>query len=618
MRRVCSKSGCLFQPVLESGRRASSASEPRKPRSSASWFFGSDSMPLQVTSVNEFQRQTRTAVALAEEEPGDSSHLTTSEVAAVSEVSVATSSRHRALSEVEVFIQQVQAQEEAARLEENKKLQAPTHPDDLIPMYRRIKRHAKHIVVIPDPDYPTYERKDAFVQLPPAKPHPWVSDTPIGTHIVHGDGLLGVVGTGEVGFDASHVTERLPTGWRGLQHTNVIGEALPDNNGQILGGDTVIKHSFSLTGRGVFATRDVKKGDVIMIAASTAQSLGLDGEERRLVNMVSDILSAAYNGSDEDRAFLHKWILNGQLSSLVERWPERLTKEVIERIGGAEVLSALELHPIHVARMASIISMNSFVVESSFDERRGMAYWPEAGYFNHSCDPNTTYEIMPDHTFKDSEYYTDEMIKREEESESPAGMESQANNAEASDAACHSTQGTAELSSSNTSVKVSAADDIIDRFSKTKLTAAGAPSYLFCARATKDLKQGEEILISYVPTEWPFDARQQVIYDRYRFRCKCPRCAPTLDSRYAIAPKFMLLTLAFVVSMQAWLMKLKQDALDTPAESGDGSPPAPATRLFDAIVQASQHETLEQNYERPPRSLPSHIYAGDPMAKAPR
>lgn len=56
----------------------------------------------------------------------------------------------------------------------------------------------------------------------------------------------------------------------------------------------VIRYSFGSTGRGIFATRDIKKGEVLLIVQSTAQSLGVKGEVHRLEQMCVDVLLTAY------------------------------------------------------------------------------------------------------------------------------------------------------------------------------------------------------------------------------------------------------------------------------------------------------------------------------------
>lgn len=572
---------------------------------------------------------------------------------------------HAPKSDVERFIEEALLQEQRLTLEENQSIPIPKHPDDLVPEFRRFKRHAKHIVVIPDPDYPTFERKDQFVALPPSKMHPWVEDTVRGPHIVHGDGQLGMIGSGEVGFDADHVSQALPKGWRGLEHRSIIGRSLPDANGNILNGDTVVKHSLSLTGRGVFATKQVKEGDIIMVVANTAQSLGLSGEQRRLVNMSVDILRAAYEGKEEDREFLFNWIFTGQLSSLVEKWPERLTNEVIEKIGGREILDALELHPSHIARLAAVIDMNSFVVESSFDERRGMAYWPEAGFLNHSCDPNATYEIVPDHMFKESDYFVgpsadgqfDESVDELDNAGTSPGVggghqsptakknEDAPGNDPAKECSTPHKDDTSSATSSDTddvSPSHSAAaaappippstgneistsshsndGDDVELYKDVDLTAKGAPGYLFCVKATKDIAVGEEILISYVPTEWNFDARQYVLHDRYRFRCKCPRCAPTIDSKYAAVPRFMLFTLVFLLTIQLWLVREKQRLMLQDGMPVEGELPRRKGLRY-AIEEAhfnSSHQAQHKLDGTPNMTVPDKVYANDPMLTPPR
>jgi hypothetical protein len=49
-------------------------------------------------------------------------------------------------------------------------------------------------------------------------------------------------------------------------------------------------------------------------------------------------------------------------------------------------------------------------------------------------------------------------------------------------------------------------------------------TYLFCCKASRDIAEGEEILIAYVPPEWRHDTRQHVLHERYKFWCRCEAC----------------------------------------------------------------------------------------------
>lgn len=571
------------------------------------------------------------------------------------------------LNEVQSFLEAVQQQVDQARFERNETIPYPAGPDASVPLFRRMKRHTKMQVTaaaaIEDPDYPTFPRLDAFVALPPAGKHPWVKNTPIG-HVVHGDGQLGVVGSGEVGFEnaglrgqggAATTTTTTTTsgafvepgnntntndnddgnddvdeatlrqrrrGWRGLQHQSVLQRQLPQRNGKVL-QDAVVRHSFSLTGRGLFATRDVKRGETIMIVESTGQSLGVKGEIRRLEDMVADVIIATHeacfpdayaaatdgngngNGAsvaaaadttahgtatahgEKMKSFLHDWILTGQPSSLVEHWPTASTRRVLDRIGGRAVLDSLELHTIHVARLAAIIDLNSFLVESSYAERKGMAYFPEAGFLNHSCVPNATYDIMPVHTFRESDYYLDEAVEAEfgnidddnDISNGNSNGDASANHggdgsgggnggrpvADDAAAAEDDTPGN-HLTTTPTSAAAAAVShrgfDYLAAPELPDLTDAGAPRYLFCCRAELDLKAGDEILISYIPPSWSFDNRQYVLHDRYKFWCKCPKCAPVLEEKYARVPRLMVIAILFSIVLQI-LVLYQRDSKNT-------------------------------------------------------
>ncbi|CCW64747.1 unnamed protein product [Phytomonas sp. EM1] len=244
-----------------------------------------------------------------------------------------------------------------------------------------------------------------------------------------------------------------------------------------------------------------------------------------------------------------------------------------------------------------------------------MAYFPEAGFLNHSCTPNATYDILPEHVFKESEYFTPSNEQEEEEEnendkgfmqEDARGWIAEETNAKSSAAEKPETL-SLERSSSDAlhdgipnphernSAAPSSSEKLSDpinnegidnensrlpafpspsrqfakdenatsgeEISSNALTEYGAPVYLFCCRATRRIEAGEEILISYVPPEWSFDNRQYVLHDRYRFWCKCPKCSPTLDKKYARIPKFVVGLVMFTIVVQMILVS-KRDSMN--------------------------------------------------------
>ncbi|CAJ1992881.1 hypothetical protein conserved [Leishmania donovani] len=505
-------------------------------------------------------------------------------------------------NEAQQFLDEVQRQVDVARHARNQAIPFPQKPEANSPAFRRIKRHAKMKIEVPDPDYPTFARKDKVMQLPPPHEHPWVrKNTPIGPFIVHGDGQIHQTGgTGQVDFDDSSVNEKLPQSYRGLQHRSTLQRQLPQDNGRVL-QEAVIKHSFTLTGRGLFATRRIAKGETIMIVQSTARNVGVKGELQRLEEMCTDILIACRDGDARACDYLHDWILTGQPSSLLEHWPAASTSRVMDAIGGADVLRALELHPIHIARMAAIIDLNSFLVESSFSERKGMAYFPEAGFLNHSCAPNATYDIMPEHVFRETDYYLDEAT-RATAAESGEEEDVQGTVMAADDAGTSSTAAPCPARAAQppaavgyiSSSQVLVCDGVPegqrhvalfgreDRLAAyPDLTEADAPVYLFCCRAEKEIEAGEEIVISYVPPQWSFDNRQYVLHDRYRFWCKCPKCSPVLDKKYARVPKMIVAMV--LVSIVLQIMVFRQRSLKNAVDKD-----------YEQLAAMSEEERLEE------------------------
>ncbi|KEG09877.1 hypothetical protein DQ04_04501030 [Trypanosoma grayi] len=540
---------------------------------------------------------------------------------------------------VQAFLEAKKREVQLAQLERNLDIPYPTHPDDMVPEFRRIKRHQSQVVVAADPDYPVFERRDQFVQLPPPAMHPWVKNTPVGPFILHGDGQLGVAGTGEVGFDSTHATEALPQHFRGLRHRSVLQQRLPQKNGKVL-HDAVVKNSFALTGRGVFATKDIAAGETIMIVQSTACSLGVRSEVERLVDMCSDVLLAVYEGATEDLEFLHDWVLTGQPSSLLEYWPTSATQQVLERIGGVDVLHALELHEVHIARLAAIMDMNSLLVESSYAVRKGMAYFPEAGFLNHSCTPNATYDVIPEHTFRDTDYYIDEVGEMAAVAET---TEEQGSVGEK-----HTTAGASPPPTKQSGIRhvshfgssgiryADGTNAAAEGVGYHELTTEGPGKYLFCCRATATIPAGTEILISYVPPDWSFDNRQYVLHDRYRFWCKCPKCAPTLDSKYARVPRlivFMLLLSVFLQLLVVHQRDMEQTAVRNRASAADEEEHATEGGASDAgagvtmkqrqkkrshgLFEILEESRLQELYSPDRGPLPAPVYS-DPWAQPPR
>lgn len=113
------------------------------------------------------------------------------------------------------------------------------------------------------------------------------------------------------------------------------------------------------------------------------------------------------------------------------------------------------------------------------------------------------------------------------------------------------------------------------------LTEADAPVYLFCCRAEKEIEAGEEIVISYVPPQWSFDNRQYVLHDRYRFWCKCPKCSPVLDKKYARVPKMIVAMV--LVSIVLQIMVFQQRSLKNAVDKD-----------YEQLASMSEEERLEE------------------------
>ncbi|EAN82267.1 hypothetical protein, conserved, partial [Trypanosoma cruzi] len=273
---------------------------------------------------------------------------------------------------------------------------------------------------------------------------------------------------------------------------------------------------------------------------------------------------------------------------------------------------------------------------SSYAVRKGMAYFPEAGFLNHSCAPNATYDVMPEHTFHESEYYLDEALQAEA---------SDATDPTPSAAAIEEKDETVVMDEkfspsrrthpSNRVEEKENGEDGNNSTASRELTVGAPVQYLFCCRATANIPAGSEILISYVPPEWSFDNRQYVIHDRYRFWCKCPKCAPTLDAKYARVPKLIVFLLVFSVFLQLLVLH-KRDVEQTAARENlvteedstfyrddndeDDAPMeqrrAPRKRprgLFELL----EEERLQEMYATDRRPLPA-VLANDQWARPPR
>jgi hypothetical protein len=572
-------------------------------------------------------------------------------------------------------------QQEDDAIYDNARLQPPLHPDSLAPVFHRIKRSAK-LVRIDEDDRTVVRQKESFMRLRPPAAHPWVEDCPIGPSILHGDGQLGVHGTGEVGFEETASWRELPKSWRGLNHLPTVGMAPSQKMGYV-SQDTVVKHSLRLTGRGLFASSDIKEGDLIMVVRSSATSLGFNSLIDRLLRMTRDMILAAHAGSAEDRDYLHQWILTGQQSSRIEHWAAEHTDRVIEMIGGRPVLDDLELHPLHVARLAAVIDMNHFVIEGFYNEDKGKGYWPEAGLMNHSCVPNADYDIMPVDEFIVSDYNPSSdskaaMHDAKKAAEKRAGeayhaAHREAAAAEAGEHSCgdpgcahehHAAPAAAaaklpdvsnllrsfasgdrgrvdadikeysdwafgagapsvektipgrrepklELSKAP-AVKAAGATTVTETIetphlsSSTEAGGDAAPQsqeimrgdgemvtieqkdesddhanvavpltyarneYVFCCKANQDIPLGTEVTIAYIPPEWRHDYRQQVLRDRYRFWCRCPKCAPAMDAKFKTWPRVMMAIIIVYFILQIGVYQARADTLTHMEESEKG------------------------------------------------
>ena len=265
---------------------------------------------------------------------------------------------------------------------------------------------------------------------------------------------------------------------------------------------------------------------------------------------------------------------------MLESWSHEHTDAVVQRIGGRHVLDALQLHPLHVARLAAIIDMNSFVVEGFYNEDRGKGYFPEAGLLNHSCCPNAEYDILDDDAFRISDFNDAFVAAREKMHREERGGEAAA--ASAAAAAGGAADGSAppqeDVDTQEAMVRRQAQSQstrgkAVAFYDEAEAEAGGAPSeagYLFCCRAARDIAAGEEVLISYVPPEWRYENRQHVLYDRYRFACRCEKCSPTIDSASKLLPRMMILVTLVFVLLSVWQYALRQAAMQGQANAAAG------------------------------------------------
>lgn len=542
--------------------------------------------------------------------------------------------------------------------EEEAELQAPIHPDQLQPAFVKVARSAKLVRFKADETADDLVRIDHYPGLPPMTEHPWIPGQPIGdfADIVHGDGQIGVVGTGEVGFDNER--REYPRQWRGLRPRFLAGMRIPQSNG-IVSESLVVKYSLDRTGRGVFATKDIKKGELMMCVRSSAVSLGYVPRIERLIEMMRDVLLRVYDAvKEEEREWLanggrfaagadgkprlrghaemerlHTWILQGQQSSLVEQWSAEHTEKLIRKIGGREVLDTLEMHPLHIARLAAVLDMNSFIVEGFYNDDRGRGYWPEAGLLNHSCCPNADYEIMDEEHFKISDFNPEFVAARdkyEREMEAQMMMEKKAHQQQQpqqSSADAATTPEEKKEEDLNAALRQGLAENVVVGSSGSNEAASGAGgaaeaqtdsnggeetlmrkmerqaegeaqksnaakrqvalyeddadqqqqqqasgkigheyydpsgSYLFVCRAAKDIAAGEEVLIAYVPPEWRYDNRQHVLYERYKFWCRCEKCAPSVESFTKLYPRAAFFMVIFFIFLQTAAYQAREHSL---------------------------------------------------------
>eukprot|EP00658_Telonema_sp_P-2_P031471 TRINITY_DN23535_c0_g1_i3.p1 TRINITY_DN23535_c0_g1~~TRINITY_DN23535_c0_g1_i3.p1 ORF type:complete len:140 (+),score=44.29 TRINITY_DN23535_c0_g1_i3:56-475(+) len=67
-------------------------------------------------------------------------------------------------------------------------------------------------------------------------------------------------------------------------------------------------------------------------------------------------------------------------------------------------------------------------------------------------------------------------------------------------------------------------------------------------------KTAYEMLRSLVGSEMCIrDRRQEVLLERYKFRCKCPKCAPAVDSQRNFSMRFIVGTMLVAMVMFVWM-----------------------------------------------------------------
>lgn len=194
----------------------------------------------------------------------------------------------------------------------------------------------------------------------------------------------------------AHIVNRLKEENYGGYNVDLIKSNLSPNSQRVDAADflanTVIKPSRPGRGRGVFATKDLKTGDLVLVETPFSSSFGYEKTEFKIARWDARFPNVVHMGlAGPWKAVTHKVrenpVAGKQLLDL--QGDHQMIGKAVFEVDGVPVVDAYQVH--------DIIYRNSFSTGSSFgkvDSR--LALYLRSSYINHSCVANAQHVFIGD------------------------------------------------------------------------------------------------------------------------------------------------------------------------------------------------------------------------------
>ncbi len=140
-------------------------------------------------------------------------------------------------------------------------------------------------------------------------------------------------------------------------------------------------------GRGIFAKADLPFDREVMRVPAMTYYVGDDDVKAQVREVLGWVISRYVGNADGIRAYMERNVFTLMKGGFSHFSSEEEVRRVVSDIpGGVQLLTQDLLSTNDIARLAMRIQFNRFDLE--YNGRKGIALFPEAALYNHSCEPN--------------------------------------------------------------------------------------------------------------------------------------------------------------------------------------------------------------------------------------